>query len=185
MIREVAVYCASANRIDAAYREEARALGRGLARSGYRLVYGGGNVGLMGEVARSVHEQGGNVVGYIPEKLMAIEGRAYAIADELIVTATMQERKRSIFGRVDAFVVLAGGIGTIEEFLEVLTLRKLGYHDKPIVLVNTCGYWDGLIGFLKQTEEQGFSPPLAPLFHVSPTSAECLNFLDHALPVLP
>lgn len=180
-MKEVAVYCASASGLAEVYLEDARVLGRGLAQSGLSLVYGGGNVGLMGETARAVHEHGGTVVGYIPERLMAIEGRAYDIADELIVTATMQERKRSIFERVDAFVVLAGGIGTLEEFMEVATLKKLGYHDKPIILVNTGGFWNGLLTFLDHTVEEGFSPVLGDIYTSVPDGSAALRVLHHHL----
>ena len=181
---EVAVYCASATGIADEFREDARLLGREMARRGWRLVYGGGNVGLMGEIARTMHAEGGYVAGYIPDRLMAIEGRAFAIADELIVTDTMQERKRSIFSRADAFVVLAGGMGTLEEFMEVLTLRKLGYHDKPIVLVNTRGFWDTFLRFMAETEDSGFSPPLAPLFTVARDATHAANVLAaHFQPV--
>ena len=178
---EVAVYCASADGISEAFKADARALGAGLARRGMRLVYGGGDVGLMREVARAVHDAGGHVVGYIPERLMAIEGRAYDIADELVVTKTMQERKRSIFGRSDAFVALPGGLGTIEEFTEVTTLRKLGYHNKPIVLVNHSGFWDGFLAFLQQTTDMGFSPALDELFHVASDAGETLEILERLL----
>ncbi len=177
-MKEVAVYCASAAGLAEVFLEDARVLGRGMARSGMALVYGGGSVGLMGEIARAVHEWGGTVIGYIPERLMAMEGRAYDIADELIVTATMQERKRSIFERVDAFVVLAGGIGTLEEFMEVATLRKLGYHDKPIILVNTAGFWDGLLTFLDHTENEGFSPHLGDIYTTVPDGPSALRVLQ-------
>lgn len=178
---EVAVYCASASGLAEVYCEDARALGRGMAQSGMALIYGGGSVGLMGEIARAVHEHNGTVIGYIPERLMAIEGRAYDIADELIVTATMQERKRSIFERVDAFVVLAGGVGTLEEFMEVATLRKLGYHDKPIILVNTDGFWDRLLTFLDHTEKEGFSPPLGDIYTTVPDGSAALRVLKQHL----
>jgi cytokinin riboside 5'-monophosphate phosphoribohydrolase len=176
-MKHVAVYCASSETIDQTYREDARSLGHGLADLGLGLVYGGGSVGLMGELARAVHARGGHVTGYIPSKLMAVEGRAYDIADELIVTETMQERKRSIFGRSEAFLALAGGLGTIEEFMEVATLRKLGYLDKPIFLVNTRGFWDGLLEFLAHTEREGFSPDLRPIFQTVPDAAGALAAL--------
>lgn len=176
-MREVAVYCASASNLDDVFLEEARALGRGLAAAGVSLVYGGGSVGLMGEVARAAHTQGGHVIGYIPEKLMAIEGRAYGLADELVVTQTMQERKRRIFERVDAFVVLPGGVGTLEEFLEVATLRKLGYHNKPVILVNTEGFYTKLVAFLDHTTASGFSPPLEDIYTVVPDAEGVLDAL--------
>jgi cytokinin riboside 5'-monophosphate phosphoribohydrolase len=181
---EVAVYCASSTRIGEPFRSAARRVGEGLAALGHGLVYGGGNVGLMREVAVGVHDAGGHVAGYIPAALMAIEGRAYAIADELVVTDTMQIRKHSIFSRADAFLTLAGGVGTLEEFMEVVTLRKLGYHNKPIVLLNTAGFYDQLLGFLQYTVQQGLTPSLNQLFEVASTSTEALNLIERQLEAL-
>ncbi len=141
----IGVYCASSNQVDEAYIKEAEHLGRIIAKRGHTLVYGGGQVGLMGVVARETHEHGGTVIGGIPKALKDREGIAYDVADEMHVTDTMQERKAIIFTRADAFVVLPGGFGTLEELMEVLTLRQLGYHDKPIVIANTKGFYDPLI----------------------------------------
>ena len=153
---QIAVYCASSNRVVDAYADHATRLGQAMAARGHTLVYGGGAVGLMGVVARAVHEAGGHVVGVIPEALKAREGIAYELADEMLVTDTMSERKREMFTRADAFVVLPGGIGTLEEFFEVLTLRALGYHGKPIALVNTGGFYDDLLAFLDRLRRDGF-----------------------------
>jgi uncharacterized protein (TIGR00730 family) len=111
----------------------------------------------MGELARAVHEQGGVVCGVIPQALEQKEGVAYDVADELIITETMQERKAIMFTRADAFLVLPGGFGTLEEFLEVLTLRQLGYHDKPIVLVNTNGFFGPLLHLFDHIVAEGFA----------------------------
>ena len=151
----IAVYCASAAAAEQRYGEVAARLGQSMARRGHRLVYGGGAVGLMGVVARAVHGAGGYVFGVIPASLRAREGMAYEVADELIVTETMGERKRLMFTRADAFVVLPGGIGTLEEFFEVLTLRALGYHDRPIVLVSSDGFFDDLVAFLDRLAREG------------------------------
>lgn len=183
--RLVGVFCASSDRIAASYAATATSLGRGLAARGHGLIYGGGNTGLMGHLARSAHASGGTVVGYIPARLMAIEGRAFDIADELVVTDTMHERKVGIFGRADAFVILPGGIGTLEEFLEIVTLRHLGYHDKPIVLLDDEGFYTTLVRFLDETVERGFSPQLADLFHVTSSVAEALRWLDDRLAETP
>ncbi len=160
----ITVYCASSNHIDGSYLDVAEEMGRLLAERSLTLVYGGGDVGLMGVMARTVHRLGGKVVGVIPRSLQAIEGRAYEIADELLVTETVRERKKIMFERADAYVALAGGIGTLEEFLEVITLRKLGYHDRPVALVNTRGFYDGLLEFFGTMETERFldstSPPL-------------------------
>ena len=152
----VAVYCASSRDLPPRYSLAAARLGAGLARRGHTLVYGGGATGLMGVVARATHAAGGRVVGIIPEALKSREGVAYDACDDLIVTDTMAERKKQMFTLADAFVVLPGGIGTLEEFFEVLTLRVLGYHDKPIVLVSSGGFFRDLVGFLGRLEREGF-----------------------------
>lgn len=155
--RSVTVYCSSSNEIDASYVEAAQTLGRLFAERHVQLVNGGGSVGLMGEMARSVHDNGGRVVGVIPLALKEIEGRAYEASDELILTETMRERKRIMYERSDGYVALAGGYGTLEEFLEVLTLRKLRYHDKNIVLLNTNGFYDELLAFFDKMTNDGFA----------------------------
>ena len=175
----ICVYCSSSNRIAASYFEMAEEAGRLLAKGGYTLVYGGGNVGLMGEVARSVHAHGGRVVGVIPERLKAIEGVAYDVADELITTDTMQRRKAIMFTRADAFLVLPGGFGTLEEFMEVLTLRQLGYHDKAIVLVNTDSFYDPLLELFEHFYEEQFSRPQArTLYYVASDPADAFRYLE-------
>jgi uncharacterized protein (TIGR00730 family) len=183
--RLIGVFCASSDRIDASYGATAAELGRELAARGHGLIYGGGNTGLMGHVARAMHGAGGRVVGYIPARLMSIEGRAFDIADELVVTDTMHERKVGIFERADAFVILPGGIGTLEEFLEIVTLRHLGYHDKPIVLLDDDGFYRTLVRFLDETVERGFSPPLGHLFHVARSVVDALDWLDDHLAETP
>jgi uncharacterized protein (TIGR00730 family) len=178
MIRHVGVYCASSNHIDEQYFAVASEMGRLLAERGHTLVYGGGNVGLMGTVARAVHEHGGEVFGVIPDALRQIEGVAYEVADELIITETMQERKRHMFTRAEAFVVLPGGFGTLEEFMEVLTLRQLGYHHKPIALVNTNGFYEPLLELFDHYYRTGFARPrYRDLYHVAPTPADALDYI--------
>ena len=137
----VCVFCASSSGLPEVYRRGARELGAELARRGHRLVYGGGDVGLMGELARAAHRQGGRIVGVIPRALVERE-LAYGPADELLVTETLRERKAEMDARADAFVALPGGFGTLEELLEVITLRQLRLHRRPVVLLNLNGYWD-------------------------------------------
>ncbi|MBT3449608.1 MAG: TIGR00730 family Rossman fold protein [Bacteroidetes Order II. Incertae sedis bacterium] len=155
--RSVTVYCSSSNVIRPIFTDAAEQLGAEFARCHIQLVNGGGSVGLMGVMARAVHDKGGRVVGVIPKRLKSIEGRAYEASDELILTETMRERKRIMYERSDAYVALAGGYGTLEEFLEVLTLRKLGYHDKEIVLLNTDGFYDEMLAFFDKMTLEGFS----------------------------
>ena len=165
--RSVTVYCSSSNEIDSAYMDAARELGRHFANKHVQLVNGGGSVGLMGEMARSVHDHGGRVVGVIPLALKNIEGRAYDASDELILTETMRERKKIMFERSDGYVAMAGGYGTLEEFLEVITLRKLGYHDKNIVLLNTNGFYDEILAFFDKMTANGFADQPASSFFQS------------------
>ena len=176
---QIAVYCASSNRVLGAYAGDAERLGRAMAARGHGLVYGGGAVGLMGAVARAVHEGGGHVVGIIPEALKVREGIAYELADEMVVTETMSERKRLMFTRADAFVVLPGGIGTLEEFFEVVTLHALGYHAKPIALVNTGGFFDDLVAFLDRLRADGFVHGTGPWpFTLADTPEAALNAVE-------
>ena len=176
--RSVCVFCSSAGGLPEAYRRAAHDLGRELAGRGHRLVYGGGNVGLMGELARSVHEHGGTVVGVIPQGLVDRE-LAYDPADELLVTQTLRERKAEMDARADAFVALPGGFGTLEELLEVLTLRQLRLHDRPIVLVNVAGYWDPFLAMVSDMVAQGFAPlGEGVLFQVAKSPAEAVDLAE-------
>ena len=142
-IRTVCVYCGSGPGTDPAFVAAARTLGKILAENGVRLVFGGGSLGLMGALANSVLDHGGDVTGVIPEFLTAREHKLTR-AQEVIVTRDMHERKRIMFERADAFVALPGGIGTLEETIEQLTWAQLGRHKKPILLANIGGFWDPL-----------------------------------------
>ncbi|HSP51035.1 MAG TPA: TIGR00730 family Rossman fold protein [Pseudolabrys sp.] len=142
-IRKICVYCGSGPGTDPAYVEAARSFGAILAKNGIGLVYGGGGVGIMGALAHSVHEHGGEVTGIIPKFLMSRE-RALHGTHELIVTGDMHERKQKMFELADAFVALPGGIGTLEELVEQITWVQLGRHKKPILLANIKGFWDPL-----------------------------------------
>lgn len=176
----ICVYCAASQRVAARYLQLAEQVGVRLAQAGYELIYGGGDVGLMGALARSVHRHGGRVVGVIPEALQEREGIAHELADALIVTQTLQERKAIMFTRADAFLVLPGGFGTLEEFMEVLTLRQLGYHHKPIVLLNYDGFFDLLLQFFAHLRRQHFVPARWP-FTVASALDEAFALLDQSL----
>ena len=178
MTLSICVFCASAGGLPEAYHAAARELGAELAGHGHRLVYGGGNVGLMGEVARAVHEAGGRVHGVIPRSLVDRE-LAYGPADELVVTETLRERKAEMDARADAFVALPGGFVTLEELLEVLTLRQLRLHDRPVVLVNVAGYWDPFLAMVQEMVAQGFAPlGEGALFQVAKTAAEAVDLAE-------
>lgn len=149
------VYCGSRPGVSPEFTEVARTVGQWIGQRGGQLVYGGGRNGLMGTVAQATLDAGGTVVGVIPKALVEKEWANHGCT-ELHVVDTMHERKRLMAERCDAFLALPGGIGTFEEFFEVWTWRQLGYHDKPVGLLNTNGYYDGLMSFLRSTVEQGF-----------------------------
>jgi uncharacterized protein (TIGR00730 family) len=149
------VYCGSRAGELAAYAEAARAVGQEVGRRRWQLVFGGGRAGLMGIVADAALEAGAKVVGVIPHSLMDRE-LGHPGLTELHVVDTMHQRKTLMAERSDVFLALPGGIGTFEELFEVWTWRQLGYHDKPIGLLNVAGYYDGLLGFLRQGRERGF-----------------------------
>jgi uncharacterized protein (TIGR00730 family) len=151
------VYCGSRPGLDAAYADAAREVGRQIGQRGWQLVYGGGRAGLMGQVADGALEAGARVVGVIPQSLMKRELGHPGLA-ELHVVDTMHQRKQMMAERSDAFLALPGGIGTFEELFEVWTWRQLGYHDKPLGLLNVAGYYDRLVDFLLTTQAQGFVP---------------------------
>lgn len=151
----VCVYCGARPGADAAYAGVARQVGQWIARHGGQLVYGGGHNGLMGIVADATLAAGGQVVGVIPQALVDKE-YAHRGCTELHIVANMHERKRMMAERADAFLALPGGIGTLEEFFEVWTWQQLGYHDKPVGLLNQSGYYDSLLTFLTHATAQGF-----------------------------
>jgi uncharacterized protein (TIGR00730 family) len=149
------VYCGSRPGALAACGDAAQTVGREIGRRGWRLVYGGGRAGLMGVVADAALAAGAEVVGVIPRSLMSREVGHQGLT-ELHVVDTMHQRKTMMAERSDAFVALPGGIGTFEELFEVWTWRQLGYHDKPLGLLNAAGYYDPLLAFLDHSAEQGF-----------------------------
>lgn len=151
----VCVYCGSGQGANEVYADAARTLGHTLAASSIRLIYGGGGMGLMGEVARATIAGGGKVTGIIPDFLSEREHMLREV-DELIVTGDMHERKRLMFERSDAFIALPGGIGTLEELVEQLTWSQLGQHRKPIVLANIDGFWDPFLELLRHMRSQAF-----------------------------
>ncbi len=142
-MKTICVYSASSDAVSPEYLDIARDLGRQIACRGYTLIYGGGAIGLMGAIARAVHEEGGTVVGVIPE-FMLDWGVAYDNSDDLIVTRDMRERKATMENMSDAFIALPGGFGTLEEMLEIITLKQLGRHNKPIVFLNARGFYNCL-----------------------------------------
>ena len=169
MTKLLCVYCSSSDRLDPKYATAADELGRAMVGRGWGLVYGGGKTGLMGAVARAVKAEGGRVVGVIPEFMKARE-LAYDEADELVTVVTMRERKLLMETRADAFVTLPGGFGTLEEIMEILTLRQLDVVRKPCVLFNQDGFYDDLLRlFQRMLAEKFFKPSNMDLFRVATT----------------
>jgi len=154
-LKSVCVYCGSGRGVNPAYSQAAITLGRTLGERGIRLVYGGGGLGLMGDVARATIAHGGAVTGIIPEFLLDKE-KALEAVDELIVTKDMHERKRLMFERSDAFIALPGGIGTLEELVEQLTWAQLGRHSKPIVVANIQNFWSPFLDLLAHMKTDAF-----------------------------
>ncbi|MEM9224653.1 MAG: TIGR00730 family Rossman fold protein [Pseudomonadota bacterium] len=156
-IRSICVYCGSSEGHDPTFAAAADELGHRIANAGLTLVYGGGSIGLMGRIARAVLADGGRVTGVIPQFLHDREVMLREVT-ELIVTEDMHERKRTMFDRADGFVALPGGVGTLEELVEMMTWSQLGRHEKPIVLANVAGFWDPLVELLAHMIDAGFIP---------------------------
>ncbi|MEM8577467.1 MAG: TIGR00730 family Rossman fold protein [Pseudomonadota bacterium] len=156
MAHAICVYCGSRSGTRPAYGAAADALGHGIAARGWQLVYGAGDVGLMGRTARAAQTAGGDTMGVIPEHLLAREvGKTDLTA--FVVTETMHERKKVMFMNCNAVAVLPGGAGSLDELFEVLTWRQLGLHDKPVALINVDGYWDPLVALLRHVVDEGFA----------------------------
>jgi hypothetical protein len=155
-LRSVCVFCGARPGRQPALAEAARATGRMIAAAGWRLVYGAGDVGLMGEVARAAAAAGGRTLGVIPVHLLGREA-ARRRAEAMVVTETMHERKKVMFMNSDAAIVLPGGAGTLDEFFEVLTWRQIGLHDKPIIVLDAGGYWQPLVRLVDHVIDAGFA----------------------------
>jgi len=175
--RRVAVYCGSANGNDPAFLAEARALGTAIAVAGLGLVYGGASAGLMGAVADAALAGGAEVIGVLPDVLAGKE-IAHAGLTRLELVSTMHERKARMAELADSFLVLPGGYGTLEELLEVVTWAQLRLHAKPCVLINTVGYWDGLLAFLDTAVDAGFlKAKNRALMRVAGSAAEAVGMV--------
>lgn len=181
MIKSLAVYAASSSQIDAAYFQQAHRLGEILAQHHIRLIYGAGNMGLMGEVADAVLANGGEVTGVIPA-FMVEQGWDHKGCTDLIVTRDMHERKSTIEQQADAMLALPGGIGTFEELLEMLTWKQLGLHTKPIVLLNVNHYYDNLLRCFDQMVAEHFMRAMhnEQMYSVVQTADEVLDALENA-----
>lgn len=174
----VAVFCASANNVSQAFIEDSQDLGKKIGELGWELVYGGTNIGLMREVADSTLANGGEVTGIIPECIHQ-RGVAATGLSRLIIASDMKERKHMLRENADAFVALPGGWGTLEEITEVITLKQLGEHLKPIVFLNTARFYDGFMNFIDSIGKQGFvSAAYDHLYYVANSVEEVIKYLQ-------
>lgn len=176
-IQSICVYCGSSEGTDPQFGAAADALGHDIAKAGMTLVYGGGSLGLMGRVARAAMEAGGEVVGIIPQFLHDREVMLREVT-ELVVTADMHERKRLMFDRADAFVALPGGVGTLEELVEMMTWSQLGRHEKPIILANIADFWHPLNELIEHMTMLGFIRPGWDVTY------DMVNTIDEVLPMV-
>jgi uncharacterized protein (TIGR00730 family) len=183
----ICVFCGSSFGRDPAFRDAARAVGAGIAAAGHSLVFGGGGLGLMGDVARTAMAGGADAQGIMPAFLQALEPQV-SPQEKLIVTPHMQERKTLMLQMSDAFIVLPGGLGTFDEFFEVATEAQLGVHDKPIIVVNVNGYFDALDAVVHAMIADGFAQEkILKLYYLADGAQAALDILDGALkpPVTP
>ena len=179
---KICVYGAASDKIDAGFIREAEKLGAIMAERGHTLVFGGGDSGMMGGVARGVSNGGGKIIGVAPE-FFNVDGILFEKCDKLIRTETMRERKQTMENEADAFIVTAGGIGTFEEFFEILTLKQLGRHEKAIVILNTNGYYDSMLTLLKDAADKNFlTQKCIELYFVSTSPEEAVEYLEGYVP---
>lgn len=179
-LKSICVYCGSSQRGPSRHQTAALDLGRRMAQAGIELVFGGGRVGLMGQIADGALTAGGRVTGVIPEHLIRAEV-GHARVTRLVVTKSMHQRKAAMFRRSDAFVILPGGPGTLDEFFEIVTWRQLRLHDKPILIVDLDGYWRPLIRLIERIIAKGYARPgFRRLFGVVDSIAEVLPALQRA-----
>lgn len=179
-IQAISVFCGSKTGKDPAFREAAIRLGVGMANRGRKLVYGGGSIGMMGILADAVLAAGGEVIGVIPDFLVRHEVGHQRIT-EVVITGSMHDRKRRMFELADGFVVLPGGLGTLDEAIEILTWKQLQLHDRPIVLLDINGYWQPLLMLVRSVIDQDFAhPAIADLFTVVSEPDAVFGALDRA-----
>lgn len=184
MNKVICVYASSSCNIDRVYFQAAEELGKAIALRGDTLLFGGGLIGLMGATAKAVHQHYGQVIGVIP-KALNLKGVVYETCDELIVTEGMRERKAVMDARSDAFIALPGGFGTLEEVLEIITLKQLKYHNKPIVIMNVNGFYDRLLKQFEVIIDQKFAKPASKgLYHLANNPNEALEYIDSYQPMV-
>lgn len=175
---KICVYGSASDEIARVYLEAGERLGAEMARRGHTMVFGAGACGMMGAAARGVTAQKGHMLGIVPS-FFNVDGVLYDKCDELVFTETMRERKQRMEDSADGFIMTAGGIGTFEEFFEILTLKQLGRHDKPIVILNTNGYYDSLLDTLRRAMDEKFvKDKTSELYFVTDSIADALDYLE-------
>ena len=181
-MKSICVYCSSSDAVAPQYFTAAAELGELMAQHHFTLVYGGASVGLMGALARAVHAHHGRVIGVIPQSILA-RGIAYDLADELLVTAGLRDRKAQMEARADAFIALPGGFGTLEEVLEMLTLKQLQLHDKPVIFINTAGFYDKLLDLFEHFFSEHFAKSqFRQLYYIAPDAASAIAYIESYQP---
>ena len=179
---KLCVYGAASNNIDSEYIKKTEEMGRMLVKRGHSMVYGAGANGLMGAAARGCHEMGGEIVGVVPT-FFNVDGVIFPHCTELIRPETMRERKRIMEHSADGFIITPGGIGTFDEFFEILTLKQLSRHEKPIVIYNINNYYDAMEAFIQNAIDQGFLKEAChKLYHVCSDVNEIFDYLDNYKP---
>lgn len=176
-LKSLCVFCGASNNVPQKYLDIGAEFGKMLAERDIRLVYGGGDCGVMGAVANATMKHGGKVTGVFPVSLRNIENEHQSLS-EIIIVDTMHERKMNMFERTDAFIVFPGGFGTMDEMFEIITWKQLQIHDKPVVIFNYEGYWDPLIGLMKNIIEVGFAKPVtSTYYHVADELDQIMDIL--------
>lgn len=179
---KICVYGAASDKINDKYKEAGRLLGEKLAKRGHGLVFGAGDNGVMGAVARGVHGQGGEMIGVSP-RFFNVDGILFPDCTELIYTDTMRERKKILEDSSDAFIIAPGGVGTLDEFYEILTLKQLQQHNKPIAIFNFDGYYDGILEWMRVAVEKEFISEITlDLYKVSDNVDEILDYIENYKP---
>ncbi len=181
-INRVTVYCASSRNIADGYFKEGEKFGQLMAQQNWTLVYGGGGTGLMGQVANSIQKYGGKTLGITPE-VLKIDSLVNTRDDEQIITRDMPERKNKMIEMADAFVALPGGFGTLEELFEVMTLKQLGFHQKPIVIASFHGYYEKMLAFFEVLYQQKFAKATyRQLYHIADNADDIIDYLNNYQP---
>ena len=179
---KICVYGAASDKINDRYKEAGRLLGEKLAKRGHSLVFGAGDNGVMGSVARGVYEQGGESIGVSP-RFFNVDGILFQHCTELIYTDTMRERKKILEDSSDAFIIAPGGVGTLDEFYEILTLKQLQQHNKAIAIFNFDGYYDGILEWMKVAVKKDFISDITiDLYKVSDNIDEILDYIENYKP---